>query len=357
MQAQDQNNTRFIKRKKRSTSKQYGKSIKYAAPLLVFGCFAAAFLIMSDRNVEAADSLVGYWKFDESASPFADSSGNGNTGTGLGSGGTNNTPQATTTVASGFPYTNTRSLDFDGVDDYVNVVDADSLDLTTAGTISVWAKVDTLSGYSVILKKGADSFSCDTWSYGMWFVSDGSVGACTERTASIVSSNAGSIGTTSWYHIAYVWSGSSNTLYIDGSPVDSGSSVTTPTAEATNLTIGALGNGSNPYNGLFDDIRVYGRALSSTEITALANKSTPNISYDVSKFTESSANDGSISTTINITLANDTFTQSSGDFTGSGTHYTASNVPTGLTAVITAASSTAAHTDSNRYCHSTCGCQ
>jgi hypothetical protein len=40
------------------------------------------------------DSLVGYWKFDEtSAGSFTDSSGDGNTGTGNGATGTNNTPQ------------------------------------------------------------------------------------------------------------------------------------------------------------------------------------------------------------------------------------------------------------------------
>jgi hypothetical protein len=64
---------------------------------------------------------------------------------------------------------------------------------------------------------------------------------------------------------------------------------------------------------------------------------TPFISYGTGTLSEASANDGSIGNTIVLTLANDTFTVTSGNLTGSGTHYTISNLPAGLTGTETIA--------------------
>jgi hypothetical protein len=64
---------------------------------------------------------------------------------------------------------------------------------------------------------------------------------------------------------------------------------------------------------------------------------TPVITYDVSTFTESAALDGSISTTVNFTLTGDTFASVGVQ----GAQVIVSNVPAGLTAVVTTTSSTA----------------
>jgi DNA-binding beta-propeller fold protein YncE len=65
------------------------------------------------------------------------------------------------------------------------------------------------------------------------------------------------------------------------------------------------------------------------------------VSYASGTFTEALADNGSISNTIDITLKNVTFVQSSGTFT-EGVHYSTSNVPSGLSTVITVLSSTSA---------------
>lgn len=70
------------------------------------------------------------------------------------------------------------------------------------------------------------------------------------------------------------------------------------------------------------------------------------LAYSSSTFTEDVANDGSISNTLTITLggtgSTETFVISGGPMSGDGTHYTAANVPTGLTAVLTGTSTTTA---------------
>jgi hypothetical protein len=65
------------------------------------------------------------------------------------------------------------------------------------------------------------------------------------------------------------------------------------------------------------------------------------ISSDVATLNEVGANNGTITAVATLTLASDTFTSSSGVMT-SGTHYIASNVPAGMTLVITRTSSTTA---------------
>ena len=68
------------------------------------------------------------------------------------------------------------------------------------------------------------------------------------------------------------------------------------------------------------------------------------VDYNQSTVTEVSANDGLIAETILVTLNNDTFTRSSGTFgtTGDTPEVIISNVPLGLTAVLTATSTTTA---------------
>jgi len=68
---------------------------------------------------------------------------------------------------------------------------------------------------------------------------------------------------------------------------------------------------------------------------------TPALSYSGSTLSEAGANDGSISTTLTITLANDTFAGADGVISGTA-KVTVSNVPAGLTAVVTKTSSTTA---------------
>jgi hypothetical protein len=65
------------------------------------------------------------------------------------------------------------------------------------------------------------------------------------------------------------------------------------------------------------------------------------LGYTPTTFTEVTANDGSTSTTSTITLSGDTFTIPAGNFT-SGVHYNVTNLPAGMTMVITSTGVTGA---------------
>jgi len=66
---------------------------------------------------------------------------------------------------------------------------------------------------------------------------------------------------------------------------------------------------------------------------------TPTLTWNETSFNETSTNDGSINNTISLTLTNETFTTATGQLT-ENTDYTVTNIPTGLTCIITATSAT-----------------
>src|SRR3989338_11604977 len=69
-------------------------------------------------GVGEVQGLVGHWNFDDNVT---DQSGQGNTGTLNGTGGTNTSGPAYNPSVPSTAFTNTKSLDFDGTDDYVSM--------------------------------------------------------------------------------------------------------------------------------------------------------------------------------------------------------------------------------------------
>ena len=74
-----------------------------------------------------------------------------------------------------------------------------------------------------------------------------------------VSSSAGVITTNTWYHVAFVKSGSSAYIYVNGAQVASGSASAAWSSGAAPFTIGRTfqtGGGDGDWNGYVDDLRV-----------------------------------------------------------------------------------------------------
>jgi len=78
-----------------------------------------------------------------------------------------------------------------------------------------------------------------------------------------------------WHHVAVAWDGSTKQLWYDGSLVTSDTGKTLAW-DSRNVTIGAdvddpeAGTSWVPITGELDDLRIYDRALTATEISALA---------------------------------------------------------------------------------------
>ncbi|MEO8064706.1 MAG: Ig-like domain-containing protein [Pseudomonadota bacterium] len=199
--------------------------------------------------------LVAAYSFDEgTGTTAADNSGNGNTGT-LVSGATWSTTAKFGSAAS-----------FDGVDDRIDVADSNSLDLTSGMTLEAWVRPAANSSYrTVVLKEVTGELA-----YSL-YAADSDHGARPSgwnRSGSIsrYADGTGAVPLNSYSHIAVTYNGSSLVFYVNG--------VVTKTTAATGniqtstmpLRIGGNTIWGEYFQGQIDELRVYNRALSQSEI-------------------------------------------------------------------------------------------
>ncbi len=191
---------------------------------------------------------------------FKDSSGSGNHGTQGGG----------VKITSGVKG---RACSFDGSDDMVTANDNDSLTSMNNLTISAWFKSDSLGSWRAIIGKGTsdanEEYTLMVISTGVYFDVGGS-GPYSNTAYTITSGN--------WHHIAAVHSrnATASTLKVYVDNVDIGATTTGPTLtpgnNSLNLSIGSrFYTGLSYFSGFIDELRVYNRALSATEISALYN--------------------------------------------------------------------------------------
>lgn len=215
---------------------------------------------------------VAFWMFDETGGNTAfDSSGNGHTGFLMNG--------ATRYVGAQAG----NKLLLDGVDDYMSVPDADSLDVGVGDfTIAAWIRLDAMAGKSqpIFMKQttGAVGFAL--------YLDINRRIALQGRDASAKARYA-ETGTTvlspnTWYHVVGV--GNRNEgyrLYINGVQEQTTrtnvlSNQAGSLSNATDAVVGANLSLSTYSKGRLDEVRLYKRALSAAEIAALhAGGSTP----------------------------------------------------------------------------------
>ncbi|MFA6494950.1 MAG: LamG-like jellyroll fold domain-containing protein [Candidatus Paceibacterota bacterium] len=201
------------------------------------------------NDIEAG--LIGYWKFDEATGTIAyDSSGSGNSGTFYGS----PTRIASTTCEAG------SCLSFDGVGQRVNL---GSVQTGTSTTVSAWIKTTTSFQRPVFSNRGSGLYF--GVSSGRFFIYDNTA------TPSPGMSSAIAVNDNNWHHIAWTSNGSVSLMYVDGVL-----NVTQNQSRASDTGVAyiAYDAPNNEYfPGSVDDVRVYNRALSASEISSLYNNS------------------------------------------------------------------------------------
>jgi hypothetical protein len=220
--------------------------------------------------------LVGYWTFDGTnmKSNVADVSGNSNNG--------NMTNfAATSTVVT--PGKLGQALKFDGVDDLVTIPPSSSVNDLPKLTIAFWAKPESL-GVSRTNVAKADNTS---GGHG-WRVGSGS-GTASIFSFSVLgfvggdlltSSGAGAFVAGQWAHYVATWDGTTQArgvhLYKNGvelaaTYIDAGTA-TLQSDSLRNIVLGReSGMGDNFFRGVMDDVRLYNRILSISEIKQLYN--------------------------------------------------------------------------------------
>ncbi len=235
---------------------------KISSALIVWVLIVSGMVLaLPEADVEAqSDGLVAHWDFNEgTGTTVSDSSGNGNDGT------INGASWTTGKVGS--------ALSFDGVDDYVEIADSDSFDISTQNTFEVWVNLNSNQG-GVILSKWVNAYEDKTLHIADNLAIHYALfrGWGTEGIENVAISNT-MLTSGAWFHIVGTYNGEYQKIYINGM-LDSSKSVTGEVWDSDGtFYIGRAFRAENlpPFNGLIDQVRIYNRALSASEILANYN--------------------------------------------------------------------------------------
>jgi hypothetical protein len=223
--------------------------------------------------VPPPSGMVGWWPGDGNAN---DISGNGLNGVLM-----NGTSFAPGVVGQAF--------NFDGVSNYVQVATTDSLNPVQGQgwTVEGWIRPATNIGEMPIAQKGNEMGTTDPYDYGRQYWTFGTdesklifeVGHTGYNVESMISSNG--IALNQWSHVAVVVTniggpGDSYTFYINGTNAGTQIAIEGSVASITTtepLRIGAAKDWNDivsyHFQGQIDELAIYNRALSASEIAAI----------------------------------------------------------------------------------------
>ena len=216
---------------------------------------------MIPANMNTA--LAGWWKFDENTGETAnDASGQQRFGTVDGA-------TSITGIAG-------NALAFDGIDDKVNLGTRASLDGTADFTVAAWIK--TMAGKDqVIMQQRNGGFNGQ---YQFMVRSNGQLRFFVFRSNNQFNFDSGPdfrVNDGLWHHVVAIRNGVTGLLYIDGVLANSieGTFVAALDGDIE-AAIGADIRDSNKYfHGSIDEVRLWSRALSTTEIQSFSDNARP----------------------------------------------------------------------------------
>ncbi len=207
-------------------------------------------LVLTSMTGAADPDLVAHWKFDDgSGTTLFDSSGNGHDGTLMGD------PKWVSGHLGG-------ALEFDGDGDYVDCGSSPDFEIPVNISITCWIKVNQFDKTWQAIITTSDSSWRVHRSSSSNNIAWGSSGLSpTDLTGTT------DVSTGEWFHIAAVYNGTQKLLYINGNLDASSDSTGNITTSSMPVYIGEnSGATSRFWDGLIDDVRIYRRALSETEI-------------------------------------------------------------------------------------------
>ena len=202
-----------------------------------------------------ATGLVASYSFEEGTGATAnDSSGNNNQGT---------LSNATWTASGKYG----KALSFNGTSSIVNIADAASLRLTSAMTVEAWVNPTAAGNVwrTVVMKEVTGDLA-----YALYANEDVDVPAAYVRigSASRRVGGASALSLNTWTHLAATYASGALRIYVNGALVSTQAGTGTIASSTLPLRIGGNTIWGEYFAGSIDEVRIYNRALSVTEIAA-----------------------------------------------------------------------------------------
>jgi len=214
-------------------------------------------------NVLRDPSLIAYWPLGQKADQAYDYSGHSLNGALLG----NSTPQMWNSGKTGpwAAYFNNQNHNYIGVS---------SIAIPAPFTVSAWVWPNLLVG-------GYNRIAETSYSTGFYLGTDSTMAKWELLVANAALSTCASGGTVvmsatpKWTMVTGVYDGTNGYLYVNGSLVAGPCAFSAPVTTALSLRIGCYNSGAScsstnsAWDGAIEDFRIYGRALSAAEISAI----------------------------------------------------------------------------------------
>ena len=221
------------------------------------------FSLGSSVCYSAPSGMVGWWTADGNSNDISGSANHG-------------------TLAGGASYVSgmvSQAFTFNGSTGYVNIPDANSLDLSQAISVEAWFKLNNVStSAQTIVSKGV---ACDH--NFLLLVGDGAApdefeftvrrtaASCDGAGEALVTTNANLVANT-WYHVVGVADGTNKYIYLNGQLLASNSGVAPYQTNNGNMEIGTANHGTAGFlNGIVDEVSLYSKALSVSEVQGIYN--------------------------------------------------------------------------------------
>jgi hypothetical protein len=155
-------------------------------------------------------------------------------------------------------------LNFDGVNDYVELPNESNYDFTTKLTIEFRVRTSNLNVYTAFVSKGNGSWRVQTSGDGLIAYAANGAFVDFKSTTRLDDNN--------WHHVAVTYDGAFARIYIDGVLENSRGASGTITNTSHPVVIGAMretGPAGRYLNGDIDEVRIWNKALSASDILAL----------------------------------------------------------------------------------------
>ena len=202
----------------------------------------------SYSQVVLSDGPAAYWRLDEAAGTTAADAAGTNNGT-YTNGPTLNQPTGVRDAGT--------AVNFDGSNDFFSAPDSPSLSPTTAVTVEAWIRPDQFGALRTIVQK--------TNSYWLRLESSGALtmyvydGTSYEPHATGTTLVAGTL-----YHVVGTFDGANLRVYVDGTLRGTTARAVTIQDNGNQVNVGV---GGSYFDGVMDEVAVYGKALSAQQIS------------------------------------------------------------------------------------------
>jgi hypothetical protein len=226
------------------------------------------------QNTVALSALAAYWPLDEGQGGYSrDVTGHGNDGMLLPATEPESSLAGPAWISPGFPaalFANNAQLNFDGLDDYVEFDPVSLPDIELPKSVSLWVRYD----YDIQPRENAALFVLlnRSTSAGLrielyqqrlrvsdYFMNDGAI-----EIVAVPSPPQ------NWHHIVYTFDGTIHALYVDGGQPVTSTVNTGQRGKPNRCRIGrSSSNVPDAFKGVLDDVRVYNRALTMSEVKLL----------------------------------------------------------------------------------------